>query len=130
MTLFPVPDRSIETKADDLPHDYSIELRMLISMCLEEKPEPRPTSLDILAESIKHANWNSTFVSPYGGLISEDFTTSVLSSWKSCQTKMNLPDLKDPLSIFSSDAARVYLDNMGAEGDPFDPLFTGKVKNL
>ena len=61
-----------------------------------------------------------------GVWISEDFTTSILSSWNSCQEKIDLPSLTIPPSSFSSDAARVYLDNMGAPGDPFDPLFTGK----
>lgn len=130
MTLVSLLDQQIGITADDLPHDYSIELRLLIAQCLVRESELRPSSLHILARSINHANWNSTFVDPYGGLISEDFTTSILSSWNSCQRKLNLPSLAIPSSSFSRDAARVYLDNMGAPGDPFDPLFTGKEQIL
>jgi serine/threonine protein kinase len=115
---------------DDLPPEYPAGLRELILACLRKAPEERPTSLEILAASIHHANWNSTFVSPYGGLISEDYTETLLSSWKVCQSKLSgpdrLPDLQSPFSTFSTDAVRVYLDNMGSAGDRFEPLFKGK----
>ena len=99
--------------------------------CLARVADNRPTSLQLLAASIEHGNWNSTFVSPYGGLIAEGFTSSILRSWKTRQPEFQglheLPNISAPSSSFSIDAVRLTLDNMGGPSDPFNPLCTGRL---
>jgi hypothetical protein len=74
-----------------LPDQYSSALRGLVSRCCSLDVSERPASFEILDAYISRASWARTYVTPYGSLISSNFSPQIDMSWQEC-LKVVCPD--------------------------------------